>query len=208
MPEGRPIVGDCSTESRRVSDLIDYYLKPLFMKHPSYVKDSYDFITKIRNQNIPPNALIVTGDVTALYTNMCINRKRALARNPHDKYIIQLLELAMKNNDCPFNNEIFLQIFGMAMGKTFAPSLAHLYLLDFDNQAMEGFNIKPLLYYRFLDDIFFIWLGSMEELEEFEAFLTKVTPDITITLCALSPRTPTNSSTPHPSILPHFPRPT
>ena len=47
MPEGRPIVGDCATESRRVSDYIDYYLKPMATKNPSYLKDTYDFVSKI-----------------------------------------------------------------------------------------------------------------------------------------------------------------
>lgn len=193
MPEGRPIVGDCSTESRRISDFIDYYLKPLSTKHASYVKDSYDFVSRIKNQPINTKALLVTGDVTSLYTNMNLNRtiavaKRALAKNPQphrpDKFLIQLLELTLRNNDFRFNEEIFLQKYGTAMGKTYAPSLANLYLIDFDKQATMGFRIRPHLYFRFLDDIFFIWPGSLEELKEFENFLNSIIPDIKITLTA------------------------
>lgn len=193
MPEGRPIVGDCSTESRRVSDFIDFHLKPLSVTHASYVKDSYDFVSRVRNTIIPPNALLVTGDVTALYTNMNLNRsiavvKRALAENPRpnrpDKQIIQLLDLTLRNNDFRFNEEIFLQKYGTAMGKTYAPSLANLYLVDFDKQASRGFRIQPLLYLRFLDDVFFIWPGTMDELREFENFLNSIIPDIKITLTA------------------------
>jgi hypothetical protein len=191
MPEGRPIVGDCATESRRVSDYIDYFLKPLATKHDTYLKDTYDFIKKIRNRKIDKNCLLVTGDITALYTNMNISRtiavvKRAFKSNPHpkrpDKELIDLLEYIMNNNDFRFNEEIFLQIFGTAMGKSFAPNLANLYLIDFDRQAINGFRIKPSLFYRFLDDIFFLWPGTLAELKEFESFLNSIIPNIKVTL--------------------------
>lgn len=191
MPEGRPIVSDCNSDSRRISDYIDYHIKPLCNKHKSYIKDTYDFLRKVKNQKIGKNHLLVTGDVTALYTNMNINRtlavlKLAFKANPRpsrpDDEIIALLELIMKNNDFQFNNELFLQIFGTAMGKSFAPNLANLYLIDFDKQAMNGFRIKPSLFYRFLDDIFFVWTGTRDELKEFETFLNSIIPNIKITL--------------------------
>lgn len=189
MPEGRSIVNDCQSEYRRVSDLIDYYLKPLASKHDSYIKDSFDFLNKIRNKVIDNNFLLVSGDITSLYTNMHIKRslavvKRAFSRYPSadrpDQAILDLLELTLNNNDFSFNNEIFLQIFGTAMGKSFAPSLANLYLLNLDNQAINGFKIKPL-FFRFLDDIFFVWPGSREDLDEYFTFLNSIIPNIKIT---------------------------
>lgn len=59
----------------------------------------------------------------------------------------------MTHNDFIFNKERFLQIFGTAMGKTFAPNLANIYVLDLDRQAMGGFRIKPTMFFRYLDDI-------------------------------------------------------
>lgn len=191
MPEGRPIVSDCGTESRRISEYIDYFLAPLAHKHPSYIKDTYDFIDKIRNKEVNTNSLLVTGDITALYTNMDINRtlqvvKDAFAKQPvqnrPDKEILALLELTMRNNDFTFCDLIFLQIFGTAMGKTFAPNCADLYLEDFDKKAMHDFRIHPLLFFRFLDDTFFLWPGTVDELKEFETFLNNLIQDIKITL--------------------------
>lgn len=74
MPEGRPIVSDCGSESKHTSDLIDYYIKPLANRHRSYLKDTYDFIQKVSNKVIDKDHLIVSGDITALYTNMDIPR--------------------------------------------------------------------------------------------------------------------------------------
>ena len=64
-----------------------------------------------------------------------------------DEEIMKLLTTIMTNNDFIFNNE--LQVFGTAMGQTFTPNLANIYLIDLDQKAMEGFRIKPYLFYRF-----------------------------------------------------------
>jgi len=191
MPEGRPIVSDCGSESYRISQYIDSFIRPISIRHPSYIKDTYDFVSKIRNQEIPQNALLVTGDVSALYTNMRIDRtlqvtKNALSRFPDiqrpDHHILQLLEITLKNNDFTFNDNFFLQICGTAMGASYAPGLADLYLEELDEKAMHGFRIKPLLYYRFLDDIHFVWIGTVAELQEFETYLNSLIDGIKITL--------------------------
>jgi hypothetical protein len=193
MPEGRPIVSDCGSESYRVSQYIDSFVRPISIQHPSYIKDTYDFVSKIRNQRIPKNALLVTGDVSSLYTNMNIDRilsatQAALRKHPSpgrpDAHLLRLLDITLRNNDFEFDDRFFLQTCGTAMGKTYAPGLADIYMEEFDEGAIAGFNnIMPLLYYRFLDDIFFVWIGSREELHQFELHLNSLIPGITITLC-------------------------
>jgi hypothetical protein len=191
MPEGRPIVSDCGSESYRVSQYIDSFIRPISIKHPSYIKDTYDFVSKVRNQVVPDDAYLVTGDVCALYTNMHIDRtidtvREALEKHPipgrPDQHILRLLEITLRNNDFVFNDEFYLQICGTAMGKTYAPGLADIYLEHFDNVACSSFHIKPLLYYRFLDDTFFIWTGTLEQLRDYENFLNQIIPGIVITL--------------------------
>ena len=190
MPEGRPIVSDCGSESYRICQYIDSFIRPISIRHPSYIKDTYDFVSKIRGQKVPKNAILVTGDVSSLYTNMKIDRilkvtESALRKHPQfrrpDRHILDLLDITLNNNDFTFNGEFFLQICGTAMGKTYAPGLADMYLEDFDERAMNGFRIKPLLFYRFLDDIFFIWTGSEADLKEFENYLNTLIDGIKIT---------------------------
>jgi len=189
MPEGRPIVSDIDSESHRVSELIEHYLNPLSVKHASYIKNSYEFVNKIRNNVISKNSLIVTADVSSLYTNMHIDRSVSCVRTAFrecpeagrpDRHILRLLELTMRTNDFEFNGEYFLQILGTAMGKRYAPSLANIYLLEFDQKAIDGFKIKPKFYFRYLDDIFFIWEAGEGELKEYEAYLNSLIPDINI----------------------------
>jgi len=74
MPAGRPIISDSASESVRVCEYIDYFLQPLSTLHPSYLKDTYDFINKVRGQIIDPNWLLISADVESLYTNMKTDR--------------------------------------------------------------------------------------------------------------------------------------
>lgn len=190
-PAGRPIVSDCSSESYHVSEYIDSFIAPLSVVHPAYLKDTYDFISKVQGRTTESNCFLVTGDVSSLYTNMNLDRilqvvEEAFRIHPDEKRpsaeILELLEVTLKNNDFIFNEQSYCQVFGTAMGKIYAPSLANLYLQYFDHMAMNGFKIKPEYYARFLDDIFIIWHGSIEELKEYNTFLSTLIPDIEITL--------------------------
>lgn len=191
MPEGRPICSDVDSETYRVSSFIDSFINPLSIKHDSYVKNSFEFVKKLTEISVENDWLLVTGDVSSLYTNMHFDRTVACVRESFLKYpggpkrpdrgLLKLLEIILKNNDFSFNNEFFLQILGTAMGKVFSPSLANLYLLELDEKARTGFKIKPILFIRYLDDIFFIWPGSIGELTQFQDFLNSLIKDIKIT---------------------------
>jgi hypothetical protein len=140
---------------------------------------------------VPKDAFLVTGDVTALYTNMDIQRtlevtRDALRQHPDanrpDDYILRLLDITLNNNDFEFNGEYFLQICGTAMGKSYAPGLADLYMEKFDKKATAGNVVNQHLYHRFLDDIFFVWTGSEQQLIEYQTFINGIIPGITVTL--------------------------
>ena len=140
MPPGRPIVSDCESESYRVSEYIDSFLSPLAANHPSYIKDTYDFLQKIEQIKIPQNSFFLTLDVDSLYTN--INKKKGLAAVAEafaktktkdlnfslrpDKEIMDLLKLSLENNDFIFNDDWYLQISGTAMGK-YLPQIMQTY---------------------------------------------------------------------------------
>ena len=72
IPPGRPIVSDCSSETYHTAEYLDHYLYPLSISHASYVKDTYDFVTKVRALRIPAHAFLFTMDVGSLYTNIDI----------------------------------------------------------------------------------------------------------------------------------------
>lgn len=105
-----------------------------------------------------------------------------LSSNRPDRGILALLELTLRNNDFYFGKIVFLQIFGIAMGKPFSPRCADLYLEELDDGAMNNFKIHPKLFFRFLDDIFLIWSGPLLGILEYESFLNSIISDIKISL--------------------------
>ncbi|XP_059832281.1 uncharacterized protein LOC132397466 [Hypanus sabinus] len=54
IPPGRPIVSDYSSESYRIAEFIDASLTRLSQKHPSYIKDTYHFVSDMTFQVSAP----------------------------------------------------------------------------------------------------------------------------------------------------------
>ena len=67
------------------------------------------------------------------------------------------------------------------MGLSCSPSLANIFLIKFDHLATHGFKIKPILFFRYLDDIFSLFRGTPLELEEYRSFLNSLIPGISLT---------------------------
>ena len=72
---GRPVISNCGTPTEKVSEFLDHHAKPVMEKGKSYIKDSGDFINKIKElQSIPNGAILVTSDVVGL--ERCFRQQR------------------------------------------------------------------------------------------------------------------------------------
>ena len=176
FPPGRPIVSDINSDTYKLSEYIDYHLQKVAHRHPSYLKDTPDFISKLKLTKASKHAYLISLDVEGLYTNIDnqagIEAIRKLFKQypDHtrpDEAILALLELSLKNNDFEFFHKTFLQIWGTAMGKKFAPQYADAFLAIWESEVMKLVKLKPSLYLRFLDDIFIIWEHSLQDFQEF-----------------------------------------
>ena len=68
---GRPVISNCGTPTEKVSEFLDSHLQPIMRKGLSYVKDSGDFISKIKRiGSVLENAILVTADVVGLYPSI------------------------------------------------------------------------------------------------------------------------------------------
>ena len=191
IPAGRPIISDIDSESYRIAQFLSDQLKPYANSHPSYLKDTYDFINKLNNLDpLPDNCILATLDVDSLYTNIDntfgINSvKSALGRDPKPihQYIIELLDLNLRTNDFEFNGEHYLQIFGTAMGKSYSVEYANIVMAEWERLALTNTTDQPLVYFRFLDDIFIIWTHGEEKFQTFLNFLNSQAPTIKLKAC-------------------------
>ena len=60
---------------------------------------------------------------------------------------------------------------GTAIGTKFAPAYANLFMTRLEERLLEASPYKPLIWMRFIDDVFFIWMHGKEELESFINYL-------------------------------------
>ena len=68
---GRPVISNCGTPTEKVSEFFDYHLKPVMQSGKSYIKDTGDFLSKLKNfGRIPDNSILVTADVVGLYPSI------------------------------------------------------------------------------------------------------------------------------------------
>ena len=67
----KPVVSNCGTPTEKASEFLDNQLKEVIQNGWSYIKQSNNFIKKIKHfKNIPKNALLVTADVVGLYPSI------------------------------------------------------------------------------------------------------------------------------------------
>ena len=152
---GRPVISNCGTPTEKASEFLDSQLKPIMQKSWSYIKDSGDFIDKIKGiKNIPENALQVTADVVGLYPSIPHNAglealktvldKRENHSIPTEK-LVKMAEFVLKNNFFEFNGLVKEQISGTAIGTKCAPSYACIFMDEFETKFIESQQNQPLV---------------------------------------------------------------
>ena len=117
---GRPVISNCGTPTEKVSEFLDNQPKPPMREGMSYIKDSNDFMHKIRDlKDIPKNALLDTADVVGLYPsiphdagvqvlNDVLERKKNKQIIKND--LVIMTAFVLKNNYFEFSGEIKHQI--------------------------------------------------------------------------------------------------
>ena len=188
---GRPICSSINHPTSNISKFVDEHIKKYVPKTKSYVRDTQHFISRLKQLGtIPEGALLVTLDVSSLYTNIP-NREGILAVADHLRadpekqkigpHLLKLLELVLHSMSFDFNNDHYLQIEGTAMGTGVAPNYANLFMDHFETKALENWPLKPSLWLRFIDDIFMIWTHGEDNLNKFITYLNKLHPTIKFT---------------------------
>ena len=198
----RPIVAGPSCPTSRLSHLIHLLLKPFLPMIPSFLKDSYDFLKSLPDK-INPADILVTSDITSLYTNIphqlglqavdfwITKHPDLLPYRIPKSFILQAIDLILTNNFFQFNNKIFLQTSGTAMGTKMAPIYANLTIGFLETKLYDTVKTKmPTItsnriyreWKRYLDDCFIIWKDDNHLLECFLEILNNLHPAIHFTI--------------------------
>ena len=69
--------------------------------------------------------------------------------------IVELASLVLENNYFEFNDMVFRQKLGTAIGTKFAPAYVNLFMNRLEERLLDSWDKKPLIWMRYIDDIFF-----------------------------------------------------
>ena len=188
---GRPIVSSNSHPTERISQFVDFHLQPLVTKLPSYVKDTTHFLNKLNSiGQLPDGILLVTLDISSLYTNIPHNDgiqacseflDQRLNPTIQTTRLCDLIRMILTNNTFTFNGQHYRQINGTAMGTKMAPSYANLFMGKFEKDALAAASHSPLIWWRYIDDIFLLWTHGEVKLNDFITYLNNLHPTIKFT---------------------------
>lgn len=180
---GRPIVSNIHWVTANISRWIDAQLQPFVQKHRFVLTDTTSLCSILndrKNDPLPDNCLLFTFDVSSLYTNIdwdkglhallwFLQERTPLPINCQ-QVIMSLSRFILENNYFSFEDKIFKQTNGVAMGTPFAVVFAVIYMLWIEENFV--FSIlecceNTVFYKRYIDDGFGIWRGNPSSLQLF-----------------------------------------
>ena len=190
----RPIIATCGSPQSYLAKWLANNLSPLLGKiSNSHLVHSMDFLDRLRKLG-PVSGKLISLDVTALFTNVPLefvldNLKHAATSGifsppiPIAKFC-ELIKLCVDATIFVFDGEVYQQKFGVAMGSPLSPILANLCMEFLERNYIQVLpdNIKPILWVRYVDDIFIIYQHDEASLNRFLTTINNLLPTIKFTV--------------------------
>eukprot|EP00061_Rhincodon_typus_P005975 g26130.t1 len=175
---GRPIVSGNGTLCENLSDYVEGII---VQGTPNFCRDITDFLQKLSTHGpVKPGTFLITMDILALYTSIAYDDGIATIASelntnnyPFPDTILQLIHFILGRNVFTFNNQIFIQTHGTAIGARFAPQYDKIFMHRFEQDFFAAQNLRPMLYTRYIDDIFFLWTHGKESLKQLHSHINK-----------------------------------
>ena len=202
----RPIVAGHTTVLSNYCRVLAHYLQPLVELSPRWIKNSTHLLSKLLSLHCPrphdnTRTWLVTGDVASLYTNISIDLAAEVLTRMLEDYehvyqsslsplspsnILGLVKIALDSNVFTFREDLetehfFRQIDGLAMGNPLAPLIANLVMDSLEESLTTPPGLNLLLWSRYIDDIFFVAHGTLQQVHSFCDAYNRLHPKINIT---------------------------
>ncbi|KAK7091582.1 hypothetical protein V1264_009246 [Littorina saxatilis] len=195
---GRPIVSGVNGPTEKLSKLVDHWLQDCVKSVPSYIQDTTGMLNTIDQWNnqhgpFPENTKLVTVDVVGLYTNIPHSDMKTAIKEeldsrpqgdrPPTETIVKVADHVLTNNVFTFEEEVYQQIHGTAMGTPMAPSVANLFMAALERKLFQQspVPVNSELWRRYIDDIFMLWTGTDDDLDTFLKHINSLHPTIKFT---------------------------
>ena len=180
----RPIVSQIDGPTSSISKYLDKILTIAESQIPFLLQDTTAFLQLInKHKNIAPNTILVTLDVVSLYTNIPHIEGAKLVTEFYSEtlnkwqnstntlkpispeLLEELILFVLQHTTFEFNGNYYTQNYGTTMGANFSVKFANIYMYKFLTKYVKNKNLDFLA--RLVDDIFFLWHNSTDNLITF-----------------------------------------
>lgn len=174
--KGRPIASSINTVTYHTSKYIHNMIWPLVKSIPTICTSAWSILLEIENLSIPLGSVIFTADVKSLYPSIPIDfgmyafcqvldTMNFLSKSDRI-FIRDLLCWTLTNNYLEFNNVLYQQIKGTAMGTPCAVAYANIVLYFIEREILD----QVIFYKRYIDDVFAIFPDDVSAMKFAERF--------------------------------------
>ena len=111
--------------------------------------------------------LLVTMDVTSLYTNIPQEQAMQIVCAAYEKFYKSNppipTRLILEGNSFKFTNKRYLQRHGTSMRTKAAVAFANIFMAEIETEVLRQSKHKPLEWIRYIDDIACLWVTTKDE---------------------------------------------
>ncbi|CAJ0965714.1 unnamed protein product [Ranitomeya imitator] len=186
---GKTIISCVGTLPEQVCGWVEGILKPLVKDTRSYIQDTTDLLNKLAAIGpLPEGTILATMDMESLYSNIPhqdgLNAFKVFMENTGTdaNSVVKLAKFILTHNCFEFDNKIYLQETGTAMGSKMAPQYANVFMAKLESEFLSSCTIRPLAYYHYIDDNLIIWTESEPQLKTIHEQFNQFHPTINLTL--------------------------
>ena len=188
----RPILAAYNMPNFKLAKFLNPLLFPISLNEYS-IKNSYDFSKLISNYD--SKSYMVSFDVTSLFTNIPLDETIDIILNKlfpisdttyhgfNRSTFKEMLQLATHDTHFLFNEKLYKQTDGVAMGSPLGPLFANIFMSHMEKQFLDNCDptYKPKLYRRYVDDTFCLF-NNRDEALKFLEYINKIHPNIKFTI--------------------------
>ena len=152
---GRPVIPNSGYYTGNISSLLNLHLQPLAQAVKSYIKDTNEFLIKVRSlPKLPDGIISCTMHVVELYPNIPheegLSALRKRLETQKEKYvstdtIIDLAAVVLKYNIFTFRKKTLQQKWGTAIATNFAPLYSILFMTELEEHIIKQSKYKSYL---------------------------------------------------------------
>ena len=189
----RPIVSSINSPTYHLAKYVTQVIGPLAGQTTSFVKNSRHFVEKIKDEIIREDEVMVSFDVKSLFTNVPLDEALQVIQDRLNQYtslaertrlspdsITRLLELCLRSTYFSFQEELYEQTEGAAMGSPVSSVVANIYMEHFEDLAVTTAPDPLRVWKRYVDDTFCIWKKTT--VQETLSHLNGIRPTIQFTV--------------------------